>query len=50
MTSHGDTEWGIWRVAASQTAYSLGQYEEYEITMMLGAGYNNNYFRVTKTK
>ena len=50
MATHGDTEWGIWRVAASQTAYSLGQYEQYEITMVLGASYNNNYFRVVKTK
>jgi hypothetical protein len=50
MTVHGDMEWGTFRAASSQDNYSLGKYEEYQITMVLGSGYNNNYFRVIKTK
>lgn len=50
MTAHGDYEYGVFRAAASQNAFSLGQYEEFEYVLVVGSGFLNNTIRIRKTK
>ena len=50
MDDIGDYEFMRFTWANDATAMAAGNYEEYEITMVVGAGYDNNYFRVRKLK
>ena len=50
MSQIGDTEYGFLRAAPSSGIYGTGRYQEISFTLVVGGGYNNNYFRIQKIK
>lgn len=50
LNDFGDYEFMRFIWADSVSEMAAGNYEEYEVTLVVGGGYDNNYFRVKKLK
>jgi len=50
MHDIGDYEFMRFTWANNAGAMAAGNYDEYEVTLVVGPGYDNNYFRVKKLK